>query len=90
MLAADKVLKLQISYSPEKISRQGYLVPDGAWSPVAARTSVAWREPPAILPPGQIVRLAPIDMRQWIDLKDSGFYQVSLGSSSLQFSQGPR
>ena len=47
------------------------------------------RRPRPALPPGQIVRLAPIDMRQWIDLKDSGFYQVNLGSSSLQFSQGP-
>jgi len=88
--AADKVLRLRVSFSPEKISRQGYLVSGGVWSPVAARTSVAWRDPPGMLPPGQIVRLAPIDVRQWIDLKDTGFYQVSLGSSSLHFSQGPR
>jgi hypothetical protein len=47
MPAADKLLKLRVSYSSEKISRQGYLVPSGEWSPVPARGAVSWKELPA-------------------------------------------
>jgi hypothetical protein len=85
----EKLLNLQVAHSREKISRQGFLAPGDEWRGVAARKSIPWKELPKVLPPGQIVPLVAIDMRDWIALTERGFYQVSLGKANLLFSQGP-
>ena len=43
---------------------------------------------PSMLPPGQIVPLAAVDLREWFELSENGYYQVSLGNAILRFSQG--
>jgi len=84
-----KSLKLQVAHSPESVSRQGFLVPGDEWRLLAAQNAIPWKELPAVLPPGQIVALAAIDMRDWIELTERGFYKVSLGKADVQFSLGP-
>jgi hypothetical protein len=85
----EKLLKLRVEYSPETVSRQGFLAPTGAWRPLVARRTTPWKGLPAVLPTGQIVPLAAVDVRDGIDLAERGYYRVSLGTASLRFSLGP-
>jgi hypothetical protein len=87
--AIDKLLKLRVAYTAASISRQGLLVPVDCWRNLAARRAIAWKEPPAKLPPGRLVSLAAVDLRAWFELSEQGFYRVSLGGADLRFSQGP-
>jgi hypothetical protein len=88
-IAVDKLLKLRVDFSPETVSRQGLLMPTEKWRAIPARRVIAWKGLPSVLPPGQAVALAAVDLRDGFELSERGYYQVSLGTARLRFSQGP-
>jgi hypothetical protein len=80
---SDSHLRLQLQYSPAKISRQGMLVPtagkESDWVEVGIKTGARLPQPNKdILPPAEEIKSESFDLGNHFDLSRPGFYRLHL------------